>query len=312
VSRDRGRRPPRDLQPRISRRRGTSERLRRRTRTTGDSPRRSLPRNFGGLVRPAIRLLVLAAQLALLVALINSPALAAHQVSITGNRQLSRQQVLDRAGLSGDPPMLLLSTDWAEAQLKSNPYVRSVSVRTTLPDQVEIELLEWEPLAVVGRGGGFYLLNAQGAILGIAPDAHTGAQAGQPHVTITWAAPGLMTVGQAALPGRLVQDLDRMSTAFPSAYGLTISGFALDANQRLTANTSAWPRILFGQMATDEQIDSLDAKLGSLRSLRAKIDLADSKLDYVDLENPAAVTTRAIPSPTPSLAPSPSPTKKPK
>jgi hypothetical protein len=64
-------------------------------------------------------------------------------------------------------------------------------------------------------------------------------------------------------------------------------------------------------MATDEQIDSLVAKLGSLTSLRAKIDLANSKLDYIDLENPAAVTTRAIPSPTPRVAPSPPPTKKP-
>ena len=311
MSRNRGRRPLRDLHPRISRRRGTSVRLRRRTRAATEPARRSSDRNLGGLVRPATRLLVLVAQLALLVALIKSPVLAAHQVLITGNRQLSRQQVLARAGLRGDPSMLLLSTDQAVAQLKLNAYVRSVSIRTTLPDQVEVELLEWEPLAVVGRGGGFYLLNAQGGILGTALDARTGIGAGQPHVAITWAAPGLMRLGQTALPGRLLQDLDKMSSAFPTAYGLTISGFALDANQKLTAHTTAGPRILFGQMATDEQIDSLDAKLGSLRSLRAKIDLADSKLDYVDLENPAAVTTRAIPSPTPSVAPSPSPTKKP-
>jgi cell division septal protein FtsQ len=232
-------------------------------------------------------------------------------VSLTGNRQLARQQVLDRAGLSGDPSMLLITTDQAEDQLRSDPYVRSVSIRAVLPDRIEVELLEWEPLAVVGRGGGFYLLNPQGAILGIAPDAHTGPGAGQPHFAISWVAPGLMRLGQTVLPGRLVQDLDRMSSAFPTAYGLTISGFTLDANQKLTANTTAGPRILFGQMATDEQIDSIEVKLGSLRSLRAKIDLANSKLDYIDLENPAAVTTRGIPSPTPSVAPSPSPTKKP-
>jgi cell division septal protein FtsQ len=263
------------------------------------------------MLRPATRMLVLVAQLAVLVALVNSPALAAHRVLITGNRQLSRQQILDRAGFGDNPSLLLLSTDEAEAQLRSDPYVRSVSIRTTLPDKVEVELLEWEPLAVIGRGGGFYLLNPQGVILGIVLDARTGRGAGQPHVAITWAAPGLMREGQTALPGRLVQDLDRISSAFPSAYGLTISGFALDANQKLTASTTAGPRILFGQMATDEQIDSLDAKLGSLKSLRAKLDLANSRLDYIDLENPAAVTTRAIPSPTPSVAPSPAPTRKP-
>jgi cell division septal protein FtsQ len=311
VSRNRGRRPPRDLQPRMSRRRGTSVRLRRRTRAAKEPSRRSTPRDLGGLVRPATRLLILAAELVALVALINSAAFAARDVTITGNRQLSRQQVLDRAGLSGEPSMLMISTDVVKAMLESDPYVQSVSIRTILPGQVDIELQEWVPLAVVARGGGFYLLNSEGGILGIAPDAKTGTATGLPHIAITWAAPGLMRVGQAALPGRLVQDLDRMSSAFPTAYGLTISGFALDANQKLTANTTAGPRILFGQMATDEQINSLDAKLGSLRSLRAKIDLAGSKLDYIDLENPAAVTTRALPSPTPSVAPSPSPSKHP-
>jgi cell division septal protein FtsQ len=299
------------MQPRLARRRTTSVRLRQRTRSTKEPNERSAPRDLRGLVRPATRLMVLLALLAILIALINSPAMAARQISVSGNRQLSRQQVLDRAGLSGDASMLLISTDQAEAQLKSNPYVRSVSIRTTLPDHVDVELLEWEPLAVVARGGGFYLLNSQGGILGLAPDAKTGTGAGQPHLAITWTASGPIKVGQTVLPGRLLQDLDKMATAFPTAYGLTISGFALDANQKLTANTTAGPRILFGQMATDEQIDSLDAKLGSLKSLRAKVELANPKLDYIDLENPAAVTTRAVPSPTPSAAPSPSPTKKP-
>jgi cell division septal protein FtsQ len=285
--------------------------LRRRTKASTEPSRRASARDLRGLLRPATRLAVLAAELAVLVAFIESPALAVRHIVITGNRQLSRATVLDRAGLGGDASMLLLSTDVAEARLRSNPYVRSVSVRASLPDRVEVELQEWEPLAVVGRGGGFYLLNAQGVVLGIVSDVHTGLGPGEPRVAITWAAPGLLRVGQAALPGRLVQDLDRVSSAFPTAYGLTISGFALDINQKLSANTTLGPRILFGQMATDEQIDSLDAKLGSLRSLRAKILLADPKLDYIDLENPAAVTTRAIPSPTPSVAPSPSPTKRP-
>jgi hypothetical protein len=102
-----------------------------------------------------------------------------------------------------------------------------------------------------------------------------------------------------------------MATSFPSAYGLTVQSFSFDSNQKLTVNTAGGPRILFGQMATDEQIDSLDGKLGSLKSLRSKIDLANSKLDYIDVENPAAVTTRALPSPSPSPAPSASPSRKP-
>ena len=306
----RRRRPQRDLNPRITRRRGAGTRLRSAKRTAA-RPRFAAARPLGSYARPAARALILVAEVAALVALVNSPALAAHRVSVIGNRQLSRQQVLSRAGLSGVPSMLLISTDSAEALLLDDPYVRSVSVRTTLPDQVEVEILEWEPIAVVSRGGGFYLLNAQGVVLGTTTAARTGSGPGQTRVAISWDAPGLLRVGQAVLPGRLLVDLDRMVAAFPAAYGLTIQSFALDSNQKLTANTVFGPRILFGQMATDEQIDSLDVKLGSLRSLRSKVDLANSKLDYIDVENPAAVTTRALPSPSPSPAPSASPSKKP-
>jgi cell division septal protein FtsQ len=259
-----------------------------------------------------VRALVLAAELAVLLALVNSPVLAAKSVSVTGNRQLSRQQVLGRAGLSGNPSLLLISTDAAEEMLLANPYVRSVSVRTSLPDEVEVEILEWEPLAVLSRGRTFYLLNSEGAVLGTAAaSVRTGNGPGQPRIAIAWDAPGLLRAGQNALPGRLVQDLDRMATSFPSVYGLTVQSFSFDSNQKLTVNTAGGPRILFGQMATDEQIDSLDGKLGSLKSLRSKIDLANSKLDYIDVENPAAVTTRALPSPSPSPAPSASPSRKP-
>jgi cell division septal protein FtsQ len=303
MSRDRGRRSPRDLNPRTLRRRSATERVRQRTRSAPRPPRRLELRTYA---RPAIRVAILVAELAVLAALVASPALAARRVSITGNKHLSRAEVLSRAGLGGRPSMLTLTTDNAVAELVANPYVRSVSVRTTLPDRVEVELVEWEPLAVVSRAGGFYVLNAEGTVLGAVQSAAAGGP-GQPRVAVTCDAKTPLRPGQAALPGRLVVDLDAMRTAFPGAYGLTISAFTLDANQKLTANTAKGPRILFGQMATDEQIDSLDAKLASLKSLRAKVDIANSKLDYVDLENPAAVTTRALPSPSPV----PSPSKKP-
>jgi cell division septal protein FtsQ len=301
----RGRRPPRDLNPRITRRRSTSDRIRRSPRSAPQPPRRLELRKFA---RPALRVAILAGELAVVAALVASPALAARQVSIAGNKHLSREQVLSRTGLARRPPMLTLTTDDAVADLLSNPYVRTVSVRTTLPDRVEVELVEWEPLAVVSRAGGFYVLNAEGTVLGAVASAAAGGP-GQPRVAVTWESKTPLRAGQLALPGRLVVDLDAMRSAFPAAYGLTISGFSLDSNQKLTANTAAGPRILFGQMATDEQIDSLDAKLASLKSLRAKVDLVNSKLDYIDLENPAAVTTRGLPSPSPSAVPSP--TKKP-
>jgi cell division septal protein FtsQ len=303
VSRDRRTRPPRDINPRTTRRRSAADRIRRPARRPPRPPRNLDLRRWA---RPALRVAVLAAELASVAALVANPALAARQVSVTGNKHLTRSQVLEKAGLNRRPSMLTLTTDNAISDLLANPYVRTVSLRTTLPDRVEVDLQEWEPLVVVARAGAFSILNAEGTVLGPVASAAVGAP-GQARVAVTWEAKTLLRTGQSALPGRLVVDLDTMHAAFPAAYGLTISGFSLDLNQKLTANTAAGPRILFGQMATDEQIDSLDAKLASLKSLRSKVDLANSKLDYIDLENPATVTTRGLPSPSPT----PVPTKKP-
>lgn len=307
MSRDRRRRPARDLNPRISRRRSTADRIRLPSLRVPRPPRRL---TLGAYARPAARALVLVVELLVVVGLVKSPALAARRVYLSGNKHVTRQQVIDRAGLGRAPSMLLLTTDEAQAHLRSDPYVRTASVRTTLPDRVEIELLEWEPLAVLSRAGGFYLLNAEGGVLGLAPSGRAGAGPGLARVALSWDSPGPVRVGQSVLKGRLVQDLDRMQAAFPGAYGLTITNFTLDSNQKLAAVTGPGPRILFGQMATDEQIDSLDSKLASLKSLRARLDLANSKLDYINLENPAAITTRAIPSPSPTPPPA-TPTRKP-
>jgi cell division septal protein FtsQ len=305
MSRDRRTRPPRDINPRTTRRRSPADRIRRPTRRAPRPPRRLELQKYA---RAGARVAILALELVVVAVLVASPALAARQVTITGNKHLSRQQVLSGAGLAGRPSLLTLTTDSAMADLLANPYVRTVSVRTTLPDRVEVELQEWDPLVVVSRAGGFYVLNAEGTVLGVVASAAAGGP-GQPRVAVTWDNKAILRTGQSALPGRLVVDLDTLHSSFPAAFGLTIASFSLDANQKLTANTAAGPRILFGQMATDEQIDSLDAKLASLKSLRTKVDLANSKLDYIDLENPGAVTTRGLPSPSPSAAPSP--TKKP-
>jgi POTRA domain, FtsQ-type len=305
VSRDLRRRPARDLNPRTSRRRSTADRIRLPSLRV---PRPSRRLTLGAYTRTAARALVLVVELLVVVGLVKSPALAARRVYLSGNKHVTRQQVIDRVGLRGAPSMLLLSTDEAQTHLRSDPYVRTVSVRTTLPDRVEIDLLEWEPLAVLSRAGAFYLLNSEGGVLGLAPNGRAGA--GLARVALSWDSPGPVRSGQAVLKGRLVQDLDRIQAAFPGAYGLTITSFALDSNQKLAAVTSSGPRILFGQMATDEQIDSLDSKLASLKSLRARLDLANSKLDYINLENPGAITTGAIPSPSPTPPPG-TPTRRP-
>jgi len=264
-------------------------------------PRRAALGALGVATRPALRAALLLAMVAAVVVAVRQPALAAGGVDVSGLRHLTRAEVLRAAGLEGHPAVLLVSPDLAEAAIAADPYVRAVTVEALLPATVRVSVVEWEPAAVFTAGTATYLLTEVGTVLGPA----VGPPAGP-------ALPGLRVQGPArtlaprerALPARLLADLGRMRDAFPADFGLTISAFELDATGALTADTAGGPRILFGQMVTEEQIDSLDAKLGALAALRRQVDLAHSGFDYVNLMNPSEPATHVpSPSPSPSAAP---------
>jgi cell division septal protein FtsQ len=258
-----------------------------------------------------LRAAILLLEVVCLFVLVNQPVFASTQVEVSGAKHLSRQHILDRAGLSPGTSIFLVSTSAAQSELAGDPYVRSATVRTQLPNQVRIEVTEWEPLALVTRGNARYLLNEQGNVLTATTDVGLGRNPGQPRVPITEEDTAALAPGQSAINSRLVVDLDQMQSTFPSAYGLTVARFVIQSGGQLVVETTGGPRILFGQMVTPEQIDSLDAKLAALKSLSSQVDLGHSNLDYVTLENPNAPATHSIPSPSPSPKPSASPTKKP-
>jgi cell division septal protein FtsQ len=296
---------PRDVAPPQARSRG-------RARTTASRPagRLALPA-IALPVRPAVRVAILALEVAGMLLLLNQPAFAAQHIEVNGTKHLTREHILDRAGLSPGTSIFMISTTTAESELAGDPYIRTVSVRTQLPNQVTIQVTEWEAVALVTRGQDHYLLNQEGNVLGVSTDAATGNGPGQPHLPITQEVQAGLKPGQNAVKSRLLTDLDHMQSTFPAAYGLSVGRFLIQAGGQLVVETTAGPRILFGQMVTDEQIDSLDAKLAALKSLSGQVDLPHSRLDYITLENPNAPATHTIPSPSASSAPSVAPTKKP-
>jgi cell division septal protein FtsQ len=302
--------PGRDLAP------PSASRRNRRSRATAPKPpRRGLALPASLSARPLLRAGLLLVEVVALILLVSQPAFAAAQVEVNGARHLSRQHILDRAGLSAGTSIFMISTTTAEGELAGDPYIRSATVRALLPNQVRVDVTEWEAVALVTRGNARYLVNEQGNVLTTTTDGAVGANPGQPHIPIVEEDDGGLSPGHRAVNARLLTDLDHMQATFPTAFKLTVSQFRIQAGGQLVVETTGGPRILFGQMVTDEQIDSLDPKLATLKSLSGSVDLGHSGLDYVNLENPNAPAVHALPSPSPSPRPSPrpaaSPTKKP-
>jgi hypothetical protein len=290
----------RDLTPRHARRRRAMARP-TLTRPRAARPRRAALDVLGVATRPALRLAVLLALIAGLIVAIRQPAFTAARVEVGGLHHLTRAAVLRAAALEGSPALFLISPDRASAAIAADPWVRDVSVEALLPGTVRVSVVEWQPAAVLTAGNSSYLLTEVGTVLGPAAPGTPG----QPGLTIRTPAHTLAP-RDSAIGARLLSDLGRMRDAFPADFGLTVGAFEIDGGGRLTADTVNGPRILFGQMVTEEQVDSLDAKLGALSALRQKVDLAHSGFDYLNLMNPGAPATH-VPAPSPSPSPSPRP-----
>ena len=87
------------------------------------------------------------------------------QAEVRGTRYLSREEVLDRAGVTPQTSLLLLNADGVRAELKRDPRVAEVSVRKLYPDRLEIVIQEREAFARWQRAGKINLIARDGTVL---------------------------------------------------------------------------------------------------------------------------------------------------
>lgn len=246
--------------------------------------------------------LMAAVEVALLLWLVAAHAVPVRSVEVRGLQHLTRQQVVQAAGL--DRPVSMAAVDGAgiAQKLQRLPWVRTASARPLLPDRVIIDVQEWAPVALYNG----FLLNDQAAAL--AP--------GQP-------APGLVVIkGPAAAPrpgdhpidAQLLDALVRIQGAFPTLYpGQKVGSFQLDCLGALTLLTDKGVRVIFGRVLTPDQLTALAAKLSALKSVAADSEVQHGQVDYINVENPDQVAVHfkgdkpPPPSPAPKGAASPGP-----
>src|SRR5262245_42375158 len=63
-------------------------------------------------------------------------------LSVTGHNQLTKEEVLAAAGVTGRSSLLFLDADATRARLKTNSWIADATVRKLLPGQLQIEIKE--------------------------------------------------------------------------------------------------------------------------------------------------------------------------
>jgi cell division protein FtsQ len=142
--------PEQDRPPRRVRR------LRRRTRS----------RRFRRWRRAFFALILAAVVAAGAWALFFSPWLMVRSVVVTGNRLVSRTEILAKAGVATGTPLIRVNTGRVAARVGGITQVAGVSVARSWPDRLVITVRERAPaMAVTLSGGGYDLVDVHGVLV---------------------------------------------------------------------------------------------------------------------------------------------------
>ena len=86
-------------------------------------------------------------------------------VTVSGERQISREQVLAAVGVTGNSSLLFFDVDDARDKLKSNPWIGDASVLKLYPDRLQISIKEREPFALWQKDHRVSVVAADGTVL---------------------------------------------------------------------------------------------------------------------------------------------------
>ena len=86
-------------------------------------------------------------------------------VSLSGQRQVSREEIFAAAGVTDHSSLLFLDVADARAKLEAIPWIAEATVRKLYPDRLQITVTEREPFALWQQQGKVKVIAADGTML---------------------------------------------------------------------------------------------------------------------------------------------------
>jgi cell division protein FtsQ len=83
----------------------------------------------------------------------NSVGFQISSIALTGEKQLTREDILNIAGISGRASLLFLDADAARNRLKANPWIADATILKLFPDRLHIAVTERRAFALWQKDG---------------------------------------------------------------------------------------------------------------------------------------------------------------
>jgi cell division septal protein FtsQ len=275
--------------------------FRRGIRRPGGHPRRRsrVPRASAGLSRvragAALGMLLAAGGIYGVAA---SPAFGLGPVIVRGTQLTDAAQVIARLGLAPGTNLFALSTEPLAARLRELPTVAAADVTIKLPDTLDVDVHERDPILIWGVGERRFLVDRDGVLFAeIAAGSEQGATL--PALTDARAGSAAFAVG-----GRLDPlDLDaatRLASIKPADVGSAAARLAVSVTDEngfvVTAMPGGWSAV-FGFYTPSLRRPDLIA--GQVRLLRSLLAGREAAVDRIILASDTSGTFIPRPSPTP-------------
>jgi cell division protein FtsQ len=87
------------------------------------------------------------------------------EISLTGSKEVSREEVLTTAGVGGRASLLFLDADAARKRLMANPWIADAAVLKLYPDRLQITITERQAFALWQEQGRISVIAADGTVL---------------------------------------------------------------------------------------------------------------------------------------------------
>jgi cell division protein FtsQ len=95
----------------------------------------------------------------------NTVGLRIAAISLTGSKEVSREEILTTAGVTGRASLLFLDADAARTRLMANPWIGDAAVLKLYPDRLQITVTERQAFAVWQKDGRVSVIAADGTVL---------------------------------------------------------------------------------------------------------------------------------------------------
>jgi cell division protein FtsQ len=97
--------------------------------------------------------------------LANSLGFRIAAISLSGQKEISREEILTTAGVTGRASLLFLDADAARVKLMANPWIADAAVLKLYPDRLQITITERQAFALWQKDGRVSVIAADGTVL---------------------------------------------------------------------------------------------------------------------------------------------------